>query len=90
MIDFDKITRKQWIAELKKQDVESLFELCHVESYYPLFPLIYFDKTSTKNLDKKKKILIKFLSGKHLTYKENHDKDVFELIPDNVDDIIFN
>ena len=53
------------------------------------FLLFFFDKTSTKNLEKKKEVLIKMITGE-ITEKDEHNKEVFELIPDNLDDIIFN
>ena len=51
--------------------------------------MFFFDKTSTKNLEKKKEVLIKMITGE-ITEKDEHNKEVFELIPDNLDDIIFN
>ena len=74
---------------LNKCTVKELYDFCYDTEGYRGFPIIFFDETSTKNLEKKKRVLIRMITGE-ITEEEEHDKEVFELIPDNLDEIIFN
>ena len=79
--------KEKCLQKLNNCKVEELFDIC--KSNWNGFPFIYFDRKSTKNLEKKKNVLIKFITGEN-TKEDSYDKEVFELIPDNVDEITFN
>lgn len=74
---------------LNSCSVKELYDFCYDLESYRGFSIVFFDETSTKNLEKKKEVLIRMITGE-ITEEDEHDKDVFELIPDNLDDIIFN
>ena len=81
--------KEKSIEWLKNRTVKELYDFCYDQESSKGFPIVFFDETSTKNLEKKKRVLIRMITGE-ITEEEEHDKEVFELIPDNLDEIIFN
>lgn len=82
-------TFRKYKKFLKTLKLNELYEICNLDNFTSCMPPFrYFDITSTKNIKKKEKVLRRLITGE-ITHRETRDKKVFELIPDGIEDMMF-